>query len=160
MDRCEYDKPCFNGTCVSTPTDISPIAYTCNCAPGFTGMSGFFDFEIKRIWFAGPTCANETNECIPDQCQHQATCVDQYLSYQCMCIPGSNYLTFDSATNDFEALRDKTARTLFPIASKLQSTVNLSRIPAFRRTTKPNVSNSLGHTNATAVHNGWGTNVI
>ena len=45
--------------------------------------------------FPGPNCANETNECIPDQCQHHATCVDEYLAYQCMCIPGLNYPAFD-----------------------------------------------------------------
>ncbi|PAV60548.1 hypothetical protein WR25_18129 [Diploscapter pachys] len=79
-EDCQYEKTCTSTTCSNGGTCIenSDGTTSCLCLNHYSGDT-----------CDGPNCANETNECIPDQCQHQATCVDQYLSYQCMCIPGT-----------------------------------------------------------------------
>ncbi|PAV72667.1 hypothetical protein WR25_13480 [Diploscapter pachys] len=90
------DNPCKNnptlcdsstqGVCIDLPSNTdggngTDTGYLCVCAPG-------------------SNCANETDECIPNQCLYQSTCVDLFLDYKCICLPGTNGKNCENNIND------------------------------------------------------------
>ncbi|PAV92419.1 hypothetical protein WR25_12762 [Diploscapter pachys] len=74
------------GVCINLPSDTdggnsTDTGYLCVCAPG-------------------SNCANETNECVPDNCLYQSTCVDLFRDYNCICLPGTNGKNCENNIND------------------------------------------------------------
>ena len=75
---CEFDVDvcsdstlniCQNG---ATCSDGEGPAFTCRCAPGYTGFY----------------CETEIDECLSNPCQNQATCTDLVADFNCTCSEG------------------------------------------------------------------------
>lgn len=37
---------------------------------------------------SGPTCLQQTDECLSQPCLHGGTCRDRHADYECMCVTG------------------------------------------------------------------------
>jgi hypothetical protein len=105
LDYCAA-APCQNGA--SCTSGVS--AYTCACAPGFTGQNCQINIDdcagspclnggacadgINSYactcppGFTGAQCQTDINECAPGPCQNGGVCTDQVNAYTCACLPG------------------------------------------------------------------------
>ncbi|CAM9757854.1 unnamed protein product [Chrysoparadoxa australica] len=65
-DLCSPN-PCQNGSCVA-----SGASFTCQCLPGYTGV----------------TCNTDIDDCTPNPCKNGAACIDGVNSFTCTCTSG------------------------------------------------------------------------
>ncbi|XP_022085321.1 protein crumbs-like isoform X2 [Acanthaster planci] len=68
FDECSLN-PCLNGECENLDNN-----YQCTCSPGFNGTN----------------CEMNIDECDPDPCLMNSTCVDGINGFNCTCLPGYN----------------------------------------------------------------------
>ena len=91
-----YPNPCLNdGLCTDGVND-----YNCTCVPGFVGKNCNCKFKnIKPqylyqflrftcAWFSNLCFSLDTDDCYPNPCLNNGTCVDGVNDYNCTCVPG------------------------------------------------------------------------
>uniref|UniRef100_A0A1I8AAK5 Delta-like protein n=1 Tax=Steinernema glaseri TaxID=37863 RepID=A0A1I8AAK5_9BILA len=69
FDICHDDK-CENGIC----HPLSEKNYSCSCWKGFTGAN----------------CEIKIDECDPNPCWYNMSCIDKVGDFECMCLPGTS----------------------------------------------------------------------
>ncbi|XP_011663142.2 sushi, von Willebrand factor type A, EGF and pentraxin domain-containing protein 1 [Strongylocentrotus purpuratus] len=114
--NCEVDvDDCFNSECENNATCIDEVAgYHCRCLPGYTGIQcqlrvipacsshpctnggsckedGDRGFRCACLeGFTGEACERDVDDCVNNDCENGATCLDQVSGFICQCPPGYN----------------------------------------------------------------------
>uniref|UniRef100_F6SBC5 Eyes shut homolog n=1 Tax=Callithrix jacchus TaxID=9483 RepID=F6SBC5_CALJA len=100
--RCKIDvdecasHPCKNGaTCTDQPGN-----YLCQCVPPFKVVDGFSC--LCNPCCAGVRCEQDIDDCILNACEHNSTCKELHLSFQCVCLSGWEQNFCEQESNECE----------------------------------------------------------
>ena len=90
-DECQ-SSPCMNNATCTRQGDT----FLCQCPDGFSGKrraSLFCSHWRPHIWASpwcsgtGKRCETNVDDCAPNPCRNNSTCVDQVGNYTCVCPP-------------------------------------------------------------------------